>query len=529
MHRHEPERPSGDGTTGRNDGRLPGEAGNRVDVEIVGSGPNGLAAALELARRGFSVRVLEASDTPGGGCRTRPLAARGPHADLLTDPCAAVHPLALASPFLRRFLAPGRGSAGPAAVEPLHAPYALAHPLPGGGAVVLPRDLAALADDAFPDPTDTATWRRRLAPLSRHSDVITAVLLGDGRRASLAALSPADDVAPHRARGLGSATDLVRAVTGLYGELVRRPGSAAAAVLAGLAVHAIAPPARPVPFASGLLLAACLHGRGWPVLRGGSGSLVAAMVDELERLGGGVDCGRRVVDLEDCSARAVVLSVGAAEARRILAATPGVRVPRARMPAGGAAARVDVVLSGPVPWADARVGSAATVHLTGSARDSAAAEREVLAGRRAAEPVVLASQPWAADPERIAGDGRRVLWTYAHVPHGSGAPATDAVLARLDSAAPGVRDIVLDTVERGPAALERDNASYTGGDIAAGAASIPGMAFRFARSPDPYSAGPRGVWMASASTPPGPGVHGMAGVHAARRVAVALRRGTTGR
>ena len=503
------------------DGCVAGERRHpgRIDVDIVGSGPNGLAAAISLATKGFSVRVLEASHTPGGGSRTMPLTPHGPHSDLLSDPCAAVHPLALASPFFRSL------DLGRHGLSFRHAPIALGHPLPAHRqSVVLRRDLSTVDAEAFGSGTEAAAWHRIMGSASRHPDDVAALLLGDGRRptsgADLAWPSTAAEAVRSVVRG-GSAFS--SALSRAYAEIGLRPGSAVSAVLAGLAVHAIAPPARPVSMASGVLLGAMLHGRGWPIVDGGSGALVAAMLAELESLGGEVKCGRRVDSLDQLDGRAVVLAVGALEARRILGRTAGLRTRLLGPSPGGAAARVDFVLSDDVPWTDERLTQAGTVHLTGDFRNADAAEKAVRNGEVPDSPAVLASQPWAADPARIAADGRRVLWSYAHVPNGSDVAVTERVTRVIEAAAPGFRDVVTASIERGPAELEKYNASYPGGDIASISADIPGMAFRFARSLDPYSAGSRGVWMASASTPPGPGVHGMAGAHAARRVAEFLR------
>ena len=503
--------------------RDPGRS-ERADVDVVGSGPNGLAAAISLAREGFSVRVLEASGTPGGGSRTMPLSGLPGHEDLLTDPCAAVHPLALASPFFRSLDLERHG------LNFLHSPLVLGHPLPSRDiAIALPRDLNEVDAESFGSEAESNSWKRIMGPAASRSDDVISLVLTDGRCPTSGAAMVASSQGQSNGKEIrsvlrgsrGFADTLSRA----YLEIARHPESAASAVLAGLAVHAIAPPARPVSMASGMLLGASLHGRGWPILEGGSGALVSAMVAELTALGGRVECGERVDSVDQLDARAVVLAVGALEARRIVGASPGSRFSPLKAVPGGAAARVDFVLTSDVPWRDSRLNDAGTVHLTGTFADADAAEKSLRAGKVPDSPAVLASQPWTADRQRISGDGRRVLWTYAHVPNGSRVPVTERITRLIERSAPEFRDVVAGSVERGPAELERYNASYPGGDIASIATDIPGMAFRFARSLDPYSGGMRGVWMASASTPPGPGVHGMAGAHAARRVATFLRQG----
>lgn len=501
-------------------------------VVVVGSGPNGLAAAIELARSGRSVRVLEASPTPGGGCRTVPMPGFEP---LLRDPCAAVHPLAAASPFFR---------ARPSRHRPelLHARFELAH-LVGpsapdhrpstsspsqrtASALVFPRDLSVLGDVNDRSPW-TRAWSRAFTPLSAEADGVVESVLG-------ARPNPRALVA-----GAGFAATM-------YRELLASPDREVASAFAGMAAHAITPPARPVSFGSGLLLAATVHARGWPIPRGGSGAIIDGLLAELAEFGVAVECGVRVGSVDsvagsplgsagdldaaiDCESP-VVLAVGAAEAARILTDSRRVRRPSAvrwlaAMPRGGAAARVDFALDGPVPWRDSRVDEAGTVHLTGTAREVAHAEREIARGRLPSRPPVLLSQPWTADPGRLSRSSRgadRVLWSYAHVPHGYTGSVVESVTSAIEEHAPGFRDVVVGTHESDPQALEAYNASYLGGDIAAGAATIPGMAHRastgFGRIP-----GVDGVWLCGASTFPGPGVHGMSGVRVAAAVNKYLR------
>ncbi|HHX85783.1 MAG TPA: NAD(P)/FAD-dependent oxidoreductase, partial [Actinomycetales bacterium] len=185
---------------------------------------------------------------------------------------------------------------------------------------------------------------------------------------------------------------------------------------------------------------------------------------------------------------------------------------------GGGAAKVDLVLSGPVPWRDARLAGAGTVHLGGTAADIAATERAVASGHHAERPVVLVSQPWVADPDRVADDGRRPLWTYAHVPTHSDRDVTEDVLRALEEVAPGIRDVVLAAHCTPASRMVEHNANYAGGDIAAGRVDLAGLLARPVPRRDPYATGLPGIWHASASTPPGPGVHGMAGNHVAGRI-----------
>lgn len=508
------------------------------DVVVVGSGPNGLAAAIELARAGRSVRLVEAGAAPGGGCRTVPLPG---FPWLQRDPCAAVHPLAAASPFFRTRPARFR----PMLAEP---PFALAHLLGPGGpgarrdrasspcptgppqaALVFPRDLSRLVDINDPDFPATA-WVDAFDPLARRADeVVSALLTGRLSGAALRAIW--------------------RFGHTMYRHLLGAPDGPVASAFAGLAVHAIAPPQRPIAFGSGVLLAATLHGRGWPIPLGGSGAIVDGLLGELESLGVSVECGRRITSLDELDHTTatgrrvqplVVLALGAAEAARIIDNSNRPRAGiaarwLAAMPRGGAAARVDFALRGPVPWRDPRVAEAGTVHLTGTAREAAAAERQIARGIVPDRLPILISQPWTADSGRIArtapadaagarsgtatcaGPADRVLWTYAHVPHGFTGSLLDRISTQIEAHAPGFRDVVAGGFESRPVDLERYNPSYAGGDIAAGAATVAGMAHRLSTGWGQVPA-LQGVWLCGASTLPGPGVHGMSGVAVAAAV-----------
>ena len=499
----------GSGSTGS------GPPGSRVDVAVVGSGPNGLAAALRCAEAGRRVLVLEAEHVAGGGCRTLPMSDLLPGAGdgLTVDPCSAVHPMAAESPFFRSLVPQAAG------VELLRPPVQVAHALPGRDALVLdgPLDHGTLAA-GLGDPDEARRWIRLLGPLVEHLREVVDTALGDQR-----------SVPPP----VGAAALAVAGARVAAGDLGARVlGPAGRTLLAGISAHSITPPGAPAAIGVGLLLGALAHGpAGWPVPAGGSGALSVALLSRLEAAGARVHTGVRVDSLRDLEADRVVLDTSTRELGRILLASdpsPALarrarRLEGARL--GGAAAKVDFVLSGPVPWRDPRVAGAGTVHLGGTTAEIDAAERTVAAGRIPGSPVVLVAQPWVADPSRVAPDGRLPLWTYAHVPTWSGEDVTETVTAQIEACAPGFRDVVV-AARCTPAARMADHdLSLAGGDIASGAVDLSGLFARPVPRLDPYSTGVPGLWHASASTPPGPGVHGMAGDHAARRI-LAGRGGT---
>jgi phytoene dehydrogenase-like protein len=468
-------------------------SGTRTDAVVVGAGPNGLAAALVLAGAGLRVELHEAAPTVGGGLRT----GEGTLPGFRHDVCSAAHPMAMASPFFRAFDLAAHG------VELLQPQVAYAQPLDGRPAGLAWRDLDRTADGLGPDGP---AWRALLGPLAERWQALAALALSDQRR-----LPPDPRMLWQFLRRVGE--------LGSPAATARFRGPTAGAMLAGVAAHSIRPPGTPAPAAVGLVLAALAHAVGWPVARGGSQAIADALAAELRRRGGVIVTDHQVRSLAELPpARAVLLDLAPAG----LLDLAGDRLPGGYRRAlrsfryGAAACKVDFALAGPVPWTDPGCALAGTLHLSGTREQTAAAERAVAAGRHPDRPYVLAIQPGVVDPTRAPAGGH-TLYTYAHVPAGSTVDQAAAVTAQVERFAPGFRDLVLATRTVTAAELARYNPNYVGGDISAGALSLWRTVMRPVARWDPYATPLPGVYLCSASTPPGPGVHGMSGVHAARR------------
>ena len=468
---------------------------SRVDAIVVGAGPNGLAAAITLARAGRSVRVYEAADEPGGGLRTAELTLPGFRHDL----CATIVPLTVASPFFRSVDLQRRG------VELIHPDAPLAHPLDGGSAAILERSVAETG--AGLGAHDGRAWRRLFGPLVRSADDLAGEILQPVLHLPRHPVLLARFGLP----GLLSAEGLARR---LFKDAPAR------ALFAGVAAHSMLRLDRPLSASYGLALATFGHAVGWPMARGGSSAVTDALVAELRDLGGEVVTGHRVDALASLpAARAVLLDV----TPRQLIAIAGDRLPgnvrrRAeRFRYGPGVFKVDWALDGPVPWTAAGPRRAATVHLGGTLEEIAAGEADVAAGRHPERPYVLFVQyaPWDASRAPASPAGQTTAWAYCHVPSGSTVDMTDRIEAQVERFAPGFRDRIIGRAVHGPAALEAHDANYVGGDINGGIGDIRQLLFRPWPALDPYRVG-TGLYLCSSSTPPGGGVHGMSGWHAAR-------------
>lgn len=463
---------------------------------IIGSGPNGLAAGVALARTGYEVRVLEAADTIGGGLRTQ----EGSLPGFRHDVCSAVHPAAVSSPFFRAFRLDER-------IEWIRPDISFAHPLDGGRAAVAWRDIERTATALGPD---CDAWLARLRPLSTHIEGVTDFTGNQLLR------MPADPVTAVRyaIRMLDQGTPLAR--TSFRTE-------EAAALMSGVVAHANSPQPTLAGAAAGLLLAALAHAGGWPYPRGGSQTIADALVTDLEAHGGSVETGVRVNDLRTLDAgdpsRGDVLLLNTSP--RLALTHPDVPAGYARAVRGyrygAAAAKVDFELDGPIPWSNPEVRNAVTVHLGGTREEVWASENAVAAGRVSDRPYVLAVQPSVFDPTR-APEGKAVLWAYIHVPPGCDLDPTELITAQVERFAPGFRDLILAHHAVPASSREAINPSEIGGDISGGVFDIRQALRRPVLSPTPWRTPMRGVYLASASTPPGPAVNGMAGWHAARTV-----------
>ncbi|EPH43119.1 putative protein p49 [Streptomyces aurantiacus JA 4570] len=466
-----------------------------LDAVVVGAGPNGLTAAVELARRGFSVAVFEAESTVGGGARTEELTLPG----FRHDPCSAAHPLGINSPAFRAMPLERYG------LRWLKAELPMAHPLLDGRAAVLARSVAETA--ASFGPRDAGAYRRLIEPFLPHWDT----LVRDFMSLPLTAL-PRDPVLLARfgLAGLPPSTWLMR----------RFRDEPARALFAGLVAHVIAPLNGLATGAVGMVFALAAHARGWPVARGGSQSISDALAAYLTDLGGIIHTDYTVKRLDDLPpARAYVFDTSPTALARIAGLGryyDGYRY-------GASVFKIDYALDGPVPWTAPQARVAGTVQVGAGSREIGAALRAASReGRAPDEPFLISVQPGVVDPTR-APEGKQVFWTYGHVPNGWEGDLTDAVERQLERFAPGFRDRVLARATAGPPQLAVRNANYVGGDIACGAASGLQLLLRPRLTAFPYRTRHPAVFLCSSATPPGPGVHGMSGHNAAKAVWKRLR------
>ena len=461
-----------------------------MDVTVVGSGPNGLAAAVLCARAGLKVQVLEAQPTLGGGSRTLP---DPDFAGVGHDICSAIHPLALASPFFAEFDLRARG------VQLAVPEISYANPMTGRPAVLAYQDLKRTCAEL----ENGESWRHLLGPLAARGDEVVAFLIGDKR--SLPPDIPAAVLLGQRMLEQGTP-----AWNTLRGEDAR-------ALFTGVAAHTIAKMPSLVAAGAGLLLATLAHTSGWPVPVGGSQAIADALMDDLRAHGGELHAGVEVtsappgVVLYDTAPTALLDIYGEALPSRYA------KMLR-RYTFGPGVAKVDFVLSQDIPWSDARLAGAATLHLGGTRTQMAYAEKEIAAGRHAQWPMVLAAQSYTADPSRIDAAGRRPFWTYAHVPADSTVDQTETIIATVERFAPGFSDIVVATRSIPASRLHEHDANYVGGDIGVGGNSVLRALLGPTPRVNPWATPIPKAYLCSSATPPGGGVHGMSGYYAARTV-----------
>ncbi len=464
-----------------------------VDAVVVGAGPNGLAAAIELARAGRSVLVVERAGEVGGGTpHRRADVARLSPRRLLGGPPA----FAVGSPYLRTLPLEQFG------LELLEPSIQAAHPLDDGSAAVLRRSLDETADGLG---VDAGAYRSLVEPFAGDWDRVAEIVLGPPKPPRHPALAARFALSGRR--------PVAKAAKRFHS-----PGGRA--LLGGMAAHSMLPLTASPTTAFALVLLALGHAAGWPVARGGSQAITEGMRAYLESLGGSVETGREIRSLSDLPASAAVLFD---TTPRQLAAICGEELPRryraalGRYRYGPGVFKLDYALSGPVPWTAEACRSAGTVHLGGTFEEIAASELAVSRGATSDRPYVLVAQQSLVDPFR-APAGHHTLWAYCHVPNGSTAELTPAIEAQIERFAPGFSELVLARSARGPAELEADNPNYIGGDINGGLANLRQVLARPVMSACPYATPNPRLYLCSSSTPPGGGVHGMCGYHAARAV-----------
>jgi phytoene dehydrogenase-like protein len=464
------------------------------DAIVVGSGPNGLAAAIFLAQAGLRVLVIEAMETPGGAARSAELTLPG----FIHDSGSAVHPMAAGSPFFRSL---GLERFG---LDWIHPDIPLAHPLPGQDhpAALLLRSLASTAGCLG---RDAAAYRRLMAPIVRHWESIATEILQPIPHLPRHPIS----LAQFGMRALLPAQSLIR--HGFRDEPAR-------ALFSGLAAHSFLSLAAPGSAAIGLVLGMMGHAVGWPFPRGGAQSIISALDACLRQAGGEVECGAPVRSLADLPpARALLLDISPWQFLRLAGDRLPARYRRAleRFRHAPGIFKIDYALDAPVPWLNDACRRAGTIHLGGSAREIAASEQAVASSRIPDRPFVLAAQHSVFDSTR-APAGKHTFWAYCHIPCGSIFDMTSRIETQIERFAPGFRDRILARHAMGPAQLEAWNPNLAGGDISGGASTLWQLLARPVLSATPYRTPLPGVYLCSASTPPGGGVHGMCGFNAAR-------------
>jgi phytoene dehydrogenase-like protein len=466
------------------------------DAVIVGAGPNGLSAAIELARAGLRVCVLEGAGEIGGGARSAELTRPG----FIHDTCSAIHPMGVVSPFFRALPLERWGLAW------AHPPAALAHPFDDGSCAVL---LSSLDETASGLGRDAAAYRRLMAPLVAQADAVFRQVLQPLRL-------PRHPLLMTRF-GLSALRSCSQLIAGRFA------AEPARALVAGCAAHSVAPLEQAGTSAIGLVLMLAAHSAGWPCAQGGSERITAALGAYLQHLCGDIRTGYPVRSLQDLpSAHAVLLDLTPRQVLQIAGdrLSAGYRRRLGRYRYGPGVFKIDWALDGPIPWTAEGCRRAATVHVGGTSAEIAAAEAAVWRGEHPERPFVLVAQQSLFDPSR-APAGKQTGWAYCHVPNASTVDMTQAIERQIERFAPGFRDRILARHTRNTAAMQQHNPNYVGGDIGGGANDLWQMIARPVLRLDPYATSDEGIFLCSSSTPPGGGVHGMCGYWAARS---ALRR-----
>lgn len=471
---------------------------NEYDAVVVGAGPNGLSAAIEIARAHRSVLVIEGEERVGGGARTTELTLPG----FRHDDCSAIHPMGVASPFFRSLPLQEHG------LEWVHAGFPLAHPLDDGSTALIDHSLDVTAD-RFGE--DGPAYRKIMAPLLSDADHLLEGFLAPMTRI------PSHPFVMLRLGRLAfqSATKLV--------ESFRTEG--ARALYGGNAAHAIMPLDRPPTGAFGFVYSFLAHAYGWPMPRGGSQSISDALASYLQSLGGRIECGRPVRRFTDLPpARVYLFDVSPRQLLEIAKDQLSSLYKHGLMKYGyGAAAfKIDWALDGPIPWKAPECSMAGTLHLGGTFEEIAASEAAVGRGEHPSNPWVIVAQQSLFDPSR-APAGKHTAWAYCHVPNGSTQDMTETIERQVERFAPGFRDLVLARSTRTAMGLEQYNPNNVGGDIASGEANMKQLVFRPVARANPHTTPHPGIFMCSSSTPPGPGVHGMCGYWAAKAALRKLR------
>lgn len=454
------------------------------DAAVVGAGPNGLAAAIELARSGRKTLLVEAADEVGGGTRTAESTLPG----FKHDVCSAIHPAAIASPYFNEI---------DLEIDWVHSPISFTHPLDGGRVAALHRSVTETAAGIGQDGSDYVAL---MEPLVENIEEMVQSALG-----------PVTLIPEHKA-----AFARLALIGGLPSAVLAKRFSTeeGKALIAGISAHAIAPFHAPATAAVGIMLGAIGHSHGWPMARGGSQAIAGALLARYLELGGEIEVGRTVSTANELPADLVFLDVmppvaiGMAGAR-----ISGANARRlSRWKPGPGVFKIDWALDGPIPWTDPLSAQTATVHLGGSYAEVAAAERSVARGEHPKRPFVLLAQQSLFDDTR-APAGKHTAWGYCHVPNGSTLDMTEEIEIQIERFAPGFRDLVLERSARSPVEYEQYNPNYIGGDIGGGRYGLRKLLQLGSRAP--YHLG-GGVYLCSSATPPGAGVHGMCGYHAVR-------------